>query len=497
MLRTGREIGHFLARFDLIPFSQARARFALYRSAARRWKKEDAMASKSLPLQGRSRVLLSASLIALFIPGCTFHHGGESVCERYQDIPLALLTAGTSHTVFETPGTIIAIQGSGTATHTAGNSAGAIKVQQMLTVPRYASQALVFLNGWKLDYKGGDRHMLALGAAITEIHFDPKLHTLTWDALGLIRDNDGKAGYDFAYQFTVVAWNAANLNAFVDQGAINSQTLDCSQTGGELPDNYFYATNSLTSTALSCFFTFLQNSSFPSSRPVAVLPRGFGFVWNDSDHNLFQIGYHMDHSETFADGRNYSKQGSQVPAPLPNLPASHVDSGFASWSPYAIFEDNDSRRDYTFAELVSGLAGNDVGVIQPPYSVLPVAADAPFLGIFTTCGETPGSNTTSEDHVIENVQYQHAVPMLTGWNMQYLCDDKHVQHIGVQIDDWSYQPPANGIGGILRYKVSSTLADDDSNRAHAITNRVTVLGLQGLTPANVGIGPRPTRGVNK
>jgi len=73
--------------------------------------------------------------------------------------------------VFETPGTIIAIQGSGTAIHTAGNSASATKVQQMLRVPSYASQALVFLNGWKLDYTGGHGHMLALDAAITEIHF--------------------------------------------------------------------------------------------------------------------------------------------------------------------------------------------------------------------------------------------------------------------------------------------------------------------------------------
>jgi len=38
----------------------------------------------------------------------------------------------------------------------------------MLRVPSYASQALVFLNGSKLDYTGGRSHMLALGVAITE-----------------------------------------------------------------------------------------------------------------------------------------------------------------------------------------------------------------------------------------------------------------------------------------------------------------------------------------
>jgi hypothetical protein len=123
----------------------------------------------------------------------------------------------------------------------------------------------------------------------------------------------------------------------------------------------------------------------------------------------------MDHSEVLADSRKYNKLGQQISAPLPNPPASHVDSGLVSWSPYAIFEDNDSRRDYTFAEVVSGLGGNDVGVVQPPFSTLPTAA-APFLGIFSSCVELGGQPTVTEQHTIENIPYQFEVPMLTGWN---------------------------------------------------------------------------------
>jgi hypothetical protein len=444
-----------------------------------------------------SPVALFCIFITAFLQSCSFQPGSDPnfPCDEYKKIPLTPLTSQTSHPVFETPGTIIAIHGSGGATHNAGNSAGAIKVEQSLPIPAYADQAAVILNGWKLDYVGDDHHVLALGNAITEIRVDPKAHTVTWDALGLIRDNDGK-GYNWTYQFTVVAWNDLNLNAFVDQGAINSQNLDCS--GGQLPDNYFYASNSGTSSALSCFFSFLQNSVFASSKAVAVLPRGFGFVWNDSDHNLFQIAYNMEHSEILAQNRKYNKQAQQVPAPLPNPPASHVDSGFVSWSPYAIFEDNDTRRDYTFVELVSGLGGNDVGVIQPPFSILPDSADAPFLGIFSNCGEVGGQPTTTNDFVIENVPYQFAIPMLTGWQLEYLCDDKHVKDVGVWIDEWSYQPPAGGSGGILRYKLSSILADNDSTRAHTSSHKVTVLGLR---PVTVGVnvtggnpaGPQPTK----
>lgn len=99
-------------------------------------------------------------------------------------------------------------------------------------------EALIFLNGWKLDYIGDDHHVLALGNAITEIHFDIKAHTLTWTALGLLRDNDGKKGYDWTYQFTTVAWNSVNLSASVDQGAF-PPTLNSSDRNGEFPDNYF------------------------------------------------------------------------------------------------------------------------------------------------------------------------------------------------------------------------------------------------------------------
>jgi len=460
------------------------------------------MATEAAALRWGSAAMVLAIFMAVFIQGCSFRHGVD-VCAQYMQIPLTQLTGGASHTVFETPGTIIAIHGSGTATHAAGSSAGAIKVQQRLAIPSYADQALVFLNGWKLDYVGDDHHVLALGTAITEIHFDPKLHTLTWTALGLIRDNDGKKGYNWTYQFTVVAWSNANLSAFVDQGAF-PQTPNCS--GTELPDNYFYATNSGTSDALSCFFSFLQNSSFAANKAVAVLPRGFGFVWNDSDHNLFQLAYNMDHSEILAEvvagnivngvtgKRTYNKLGQQILAPLPNPPASHVDSGFVSWSPYTIFEDNDTRRDYTFAEMVSGLGGNDVGLIQPPFSILPTAANAPLLGFITTCGETPGDPTVTEHHVIENIPYQFAIPMLTGWDVQYICSDEHVKDVGVSIDDWSYLPPSGGTGGTLQYTLSSTLADNLSSRGHSVSDRVTVLGLRAATGGNV-TGGKGVKGI--
>lgn len=458
------------------------------------------MAIELAAFRSRALALFSCIFLAAFLQSCSFTPGSDPQfpCDAYEGIKLTPLSSQSNQTVFENSGTIIAIQGTASAVRTSGDGSP-IKVQQTLQLPTYADQAVIFLNGWKLDYHGDDHHILALGNAITEIHMDIKGHSLTWDALGLLRDNDGKA-YDWTYQYTVVAWNTVNLNLVADQGAFTSQPPDCS-TNNQLPDNYFYSSNSGTSTALSCFFSFLQNSNFASSKTVAILPRGFGFVWNDEDHNLFQIGYNMEHSETIVQGRQYNKLGSQVQAPLPNAPNGHVDTGFVSWNPYTIFEDNDNRRDYTFFELVSGMGGNDVSVIQPPYSILPDNADAPWLGIFSSCGEVTGQSTNTNTYTIENIPYQYAVPMLTGWELEYLCSDKHVKDIGVWIDSWSYQPPANGVGGVLTYKISSILVDNDSTHTHSSNYKVTVLGLGGASngaggttttkgrPIEVGHGP--------
>lgn len=181
---------------------------------------------------------------------------------------------------------------------------------------------------------------------------------------------------------------------------------------------------------------------------------------------------------------------------MPNPPAAHVDSGFVSWSPYAVFADNDTRRDYTFAEVVSGLGGNDVGVIQPPFSVLPFPPDVPFLGIFSDRAEVWGQPTVTEKHVIETIPYQFAVPMLTGWNMRYLCNDQHVRHVGVWINDWSYQPPSGGNGGTLQYTVSSILDDNDSSRTHVVYDRVTVLGLRAVAGGKNITGAMASRASN-
>jgi hypothetical protein len=460
--------------------------------------KETAMATEHAALSP-SLLAFLAILTMAHLASCSFQPGAAPPfgCSDFENIPITPLIAQSSQTVFETPGTIIAIHGFGGAKLDSGQSAIAIKVEQSVAIPAYANRATVFLNGWKLNYLGGDQHMLVLSTVIGKIRVDVRTHTLTWDALGLLRDDDGKEGYNWTYQFTIVAWNSANLDAVVDQGVVDANNQYCTASGA-ISDNYFYADSTATNpvsgtnTALSSFFSFIQNSAFASSKTVAVLPRGFAFAWNDSDHHLRQLSYHMNHSEIVADHeQTYSEKSFQMKAPLPNPPASHADSGFVSWNSDAILKDNDTRRDYTFAEVVSGMGGSDVGVLQPPYSILP--ADDGSWG----CAGLSTTGVASEDYVIENIPFEFAIPMLTGWDLEYACSDQHVKEIGMYIRQWSYQPPAGGTGGTLRYTLSSILEDDDGFPPYFHSHKVTVLGLRPLSGGKVVKGiptaPAPTR----
>jgi len=437
--------------------------------------------------------ILIVVFVASWLTSCSFHPalGPLVSCSDFEGVPIAPLTAQSSQVVFEQVGTVIAIHGSGSAKVDPGNGHIEVRVEQSQTIPLYANQAAVFLNGWRENYPGDDHYVSLLGTFLSKINFafDPntKTNILTWDAVGLLADGSFKQGMAWTYTFTVVAWNSVNLNAVVDQGGGPGGQY-CTDPNSPFVDNYFYAQNKNTNTALSCFFSFIQNPAFANTRTVAVLPRGTGYVWNFfEDHHIRQVAYNLDHSEIFADHtRLYDKQGNdQTAAPLPDT-ASHADSGFVSWDPYAIFKDNDTRRDYIFAEVVSAMAGADVGVVQPPYAILPADNGS---SLFNGCGSVGSNGVVSQDFVIEDIPFQFAIPMLTGWDLEYLCDDHNVKEIGIWIDHWSYQSPGPGAaGGTLRYTVNSILRDNDNNGFFS-NHKITILGLKSISGGKAGAAP--------
>jgi hypothetical protein len=430
-------------------------------------------------------------LVAPLFVSCRFVAGVQSVCDAFNEVDNTPLISSSLSPVFDNPGTIAALHGSGFATL---NTGSIIKVEQSVPVPLWATRAAVFLNGWRLGYGRVDHHVYTLGTMIGKIQasIDPntKQSTLTWNALGWLKDKSGTASFDWTYDFTVLFWENSSLDADVDQGVVGAQGQYCNTADQTLTDNVTFQDNSGTSTALSSFFSFIQNIAFAASKTVTALPRGFGFLWspNDDDHHLLQLGYNLDHSEMSVDSRTlYGSQHGLINAPVPippNTPpltgATLAGSGFVSWNTYTLFKDNDARRDYKFGEIASGMGGNDVAIIQPPFSFLPQDAAGNCL--------QPGPLHKAEQFVIENVPFEYAVPMLTGWELEYPCEDHHVKEIGIGIVDWSYDPPAGGVGGTLHYTLISDLYDN-SNNGGVSSHKVTVLGFRPITGADIKSGP--------
>jgi hypothetical protein len=189
------------------------------------------------------------------------------------------------------------------------------------------------------------------------------------------------------------------------------------------------------------------------------------------------MAYNLDHSETFVEyGKKYQKVFDDVPAPLAG-PSSLANSGFVSWNTYSIFKDNARRRDYGFGEIVSALGGNDVRILQPPFSILP----REDLGGNECIAQGDLHDVTTEEFVVENVPFEYAIPMLTGWELRYVCENHHVKEIGIWIDDWRYEKDPANPHGRLSYKLSSVLRDKDDDPGHQRTHKITILGLRPAT----------------
>jgi hypothetical protein len=95
---------------------------------------------------------------------------------------------------------------------------------------------------------------------------------------------------------------------------------------------------------------------------------------------------------------------------------------------------------------------------------------------FGACVPGPHGVQTQE-FVIDNIPYEFAIPMLTGWDLDYGCsNDNNVLEIGASIDEFHYREPGDPPGR-LRYKVCSVLRDEN-DPGFGFRHKVTILGIR-------------------
>ena len=74
-----------------------------------------------------------------------------------------------------------------------------------------------------------------------------------------------------------------------------------------------------------------------------------------------------------------------------------------------------------------------------------------------------GNEEHLESYAVERLQFDYAVPVLTGWDMQYACEDHEIERIGVYLVEFEYYKDPNAPTGTLYYTIFSTMRDDSDN----------------------------------
>jgi hypothetical protein len=310
-------------------------------------------------------------------------------------------------------------------------------------LPAWAQRATVFLNGWRLRYLSKDHHVRGLYVEISNVRRAGTV--LRWRAHGRIFDKNDDDSYQFCYTYTVIAWNPMEFDARVREVDVSRMLL-----GIKAPTNRA---------------VIISAADFSEAETIAVLPRGFNFA-AESSGGFSCFGCPLDqHLFQFAFSRNR----------IDALSGPADDPRREAWAFQTVLKDNEKAKEinaYWSSESVVLIGGTGIGVMREPFELEAREPNNPW---YRRCVAPDGERRT-DSFVIENVPFQNAVPVLTGFDMSFSCGDQHVKEVGARIVDFGYDRPPGSATGTLRYRLESVLRDKSGGPNHRVDHRVHVLG---------------------
>ncbi|PTN11873.1 hypothetical protein [Nitrosomonas aestuarii] len=346
---------------------------------------------------------------------------------------------------FEDQGKFIMLEGNQCTEQVRGPESAIMLIT--LDMPTYVNRGTVVLNGWDLRYLHKDHEVRSMRADITH----SKLVTggdsppmLVFEVAGELSDQNWDDAYEFCVYYTGFGFNSAWIDAQIegDYNGINTWDLQIDSEG-----------------PIATLESLWSDGALRSSDSIVVIPRGFSFQydnkfecelrfppcrWDDpADHQLRQVAYSL-----FQTG------------------ASPNPDGNPHWITQTIFKDNGTRTHWIKAR--AALIGG--GSVKLHADFLPLN---PRSGKANICRNGVDGVIRTETFRIYDLPFDYAVPMLTGWDLNYECDDQHVQRAGIWIHDIRFDPDSNG----LEYKLSSILRDKNGAPSFNAAHRVSVLGL--------------------
>jgi hypothetical protein len=351
-------------------------------------------------------------------------------------------------TSYEDPGKFIMVEGNQCTVRDRGPEPSTMLIT--IDMPPYVNQATAILNGWDLRYLNKDQEIHALRADIkhSKLLTGAGSPTLVFEATGEISDQNRDDAYEFCVHYTGFGFNSTWIDARIegDYNGIDTQVL---QTVARGP--------------VATLESSWNESLLKKSDAIVVLPRGFDFRFDNafecewrfppcrwgypSDYHLRQIAYSL-----------YQTGASPNPDDKPH------------WVTQTLFKDNNTRPHWikTRAALIGG---NSVKLSANFLALNPRSSKN------NNCRNRVEGVVRTETYRITDLPYDYGIPMLTGWDLNYECDDQRVQRAGIWIHDIRFDARSNA----LEYKVSSILRDRNGAPGFNAVHRVSILGLNRIT----------------
>jgi hypothetical protein len=179
----------------------------------------------------------------------------------------------------------------------------------------------------------------------------------------------------------------------------------------------------------------------------AVVPRGFGLKYDGRvDRHLLQVGF------------NFTEL---------MLPGLFRD---ITWEASMIMKEN-ANQNFIASEMVSVVGGMSVLSLPSPvqWSLRPQKQ--------TTCPQSAVNNGSHSEWVtVHNVPFDHAIPVLSMWDIGDICTEHHVRKLGVWIENWYYVKSPTASTGTLIYKIASVFNGPGSKGNKPPRYEVNILG---------------------
>lgn len=346
---------------------------------------------------------------------------------------------------FEDAGKFIMVEGSQCIEQASGPEPATMLITH--DMPAYVNSGTVILNGWNLRYLHKDHEVRTMRADITHsklVTGGGGPPTLVFEVAGELSDQNSDDAYEFCAYYTGLGFNSTWINARIegDYNGIDSQTLQIHSEG-----------------PIATLESIWNSGTLKGHDSIAVIPRGFDFQydnqfecefrfppcrWNDpADHPLRQIAYSLFQTD-----------------------ASPNPDGNPHWVTQTIFKDSGTRTHWV--KTRAALIGGDSVKLRANF--LPLN---PRSGKTNICRNGVDGVVHTETFRIYDLPYDYAIPILTGWSLDYECDHQHIQRAGIWIHDIRFDPETHG----LEYKLSSILRDKNGAPGFNASHRVSVLGL--------------------